>query len=171
VQTYSKTSLFGIIEVAQFLVARGADLNAIDDDGNTPVDKALSPVRSLQRGMGMPEYPGNADKGIPGDAEKRRLKRAVAEYLRQLGAQGRKPEIASSIDPRVRDELEAIIPGLVFNVAHIYLRGKGPDIIVPAVESKLDCRFMEGMPSEKREEIRREIRNMILSEYERGTRP
>jgi hypothetical protein len=76
----------------------------------------------------MPEYPGDAGK-----AERIR---AVAQLLLERGARRRTPAAASSLDPRVHDQLTAIIPGLVFSAAHIYLRGKSRDSIVAAVESK-----------------------------------
>jgi hypothetical protein len=153
----------GNLDIVHFLLESGADLNAVDSEGKTPLDRALMPPGSLSRGMGMPGYPG--------DAGKTERIQAVTQLLLERGAHRRTPEAASSLDPRIHGQLTAIIPGLVFTAAHIHLRGKSRDSIVAAVESKLDCQFMERMPPATQEELRREIRTMILEEYERKVRP
>lgn len=115
----------GLLDVARFLIEQGADRNMVDADGNTPLDCALSPSRDLAPGMGLPVYPG--------DIGKRERKEAVAEFLQSSGAKRRVPQVLSSMDPRVRAQIEDIIPGLVFKAAHIYFRGEGVDAIVEAV--------------------------------------
>jgi len=75
--------------------------------------------------------------------------------------------MSEQLDPRVRIQLEAIIGDLVFKAASIYFRGQSRDVIVAAVESKLDCKFLDGMPLATQEELRREIREMIISRYDR----
>jgi len=152
----------GYLDVAEYLIAQGAIVNAINNDGDTPLDRAASPPRDLSRGMGLPPFPG--------DSGKANRKRAVARLLMLHGARCRAVDPAPSIDPRVRDQLEALIPGLVFQ-AHIRFRGKSKEEVVSAVESQLDCKFIEDMPSAKRQTLRNEVRNLIEAEYERKPRP
>jgi hypothetical protein len=146
----------GYLAVADFLVAHGADLNVRDNEGKTPFDDATPTHGDLSRGLGLPSYPG--------DSERYARQRAVGELLRERGATAASTTESPSMDPRISDQLRDAIAGLVFQ-ARIHFSGKSADVIVAAVESKLDCKFIEDAPVPEQAPLRREVRQMILAEY------
>lgn len=139
----------GYIEIADYLIARGAQVNAVDDEGDTPLDCAfLQPFPMLFVQLG-------AAPALPDDEQPQRM--AVAELLIKYGAKGGHL-LPSHLWGPIKSQIRVLIP-----LARMNFPSAASDAIADRVLERIKLTYDPGTPSELKVLVHGELRELVLT--------
>ena len=169
--TLSDAVRSGDIRAVRKLLAAGADPNTIP-----PNDDIVPLFYALNEGAEMVKLliQHGADVNVTGRGDATPLAKAeargqteVASVLHEAGAKLHSTNDKFDMDPRFRIKLQERIPFLVLQ-ARIQHPTEKAEVIADSVEPHLNYQFPSNMPGEMQSRVRKEIRELILSECQRG---